>query len=128
MGMYCSQCEVKSADGAKFCVGCGNAFVPTYQAASAVQDVSALSPRWAGFWLLTLAALIDALLCQIVAVVLVVPLGFALGASMAEESTSTDIEAAAQAMGFLMVAFTAKKQGLHDKIARTIVVKPRASS
>ncbi len=29
-------------------------------------------------------------------------------------------------VGFLMVAFTGKKQGLHDKIAGTIVVKSRA--
>jgi uncharacterized RDD family membrane protein YckC len=189
--MYCSQCGAKSADGAKFCVDCGNALALTHQATVAAQDAYPLSPKWAGFWLRTLAAIIDALLCQILAVVLVVPLGFALGASMAGESSSSDIEAAAQAMGFvvgfliqwlwftlaesshwqasigkkllglkvtdangerisfgkanarywskilstllfcvgfLMVAFTAKKQGLHDKIAKTLVVKSRTAS
>lgn len=189
--MYCSQCGAQNSPDAKFCVACGNQLVLANAPASLSKDTANTVPPFAGFWFRTLAAIVDSLLSQIAAVLLVVPLGFALGASMAGESSSAEIEAAAQAMGFvvgflinwlwftlaesshwqasigkklvglkvtdangerisfgqanarywskilstllffvgfLMVAFTAKKQGLHDKIAKTLVVKSRSAS
>ena len=187
--MFCSQCGTKNTEDAKFCVGCGNQLAQANKPATEVRDVAFISQTFAGFWFRTLAAIVDSLLCQIAAVLLVVPLGFALGASMAGKSTPSEIETAAQTMGFvvgflinwlwftlaessnwqasigkkmvglkvtdengdrisfgkanarywskilsaliffvgfLMVAFTGKKQGLHDKIAGTIVVKSGA--
>ena len=188
-GMYCSQCGTKNTEDAKFCVGCGNQLAQLIKPDTDVRDAAFISQTFAGFWFRTLAAIVDYLLCQIAAVLLVFPLGFALGASMAGESTPSEIETAAEAMGFavgflinwlwftlaesshwqatigkkmvglkvtdengerisfgkanarywskilsalvffvgfLMVAFTGKKQGLHDKIAATLVVKSRA--
>jgi uncharacterized RDD family membrane protein YckC len=128
-------------------------------------------------------------LCDVATVILVFPLGLALGASMDGTHSSSEIEAAGQGLGFVlgvliqwlwftipesskwqatigkkmvglkvtdengerigfgkanwrywskilsglilfvgfvMVAFTEKKQGLHDKIAGTLVVKVNA--
>ena len=187
--MFCSQCGAKNTQDAKFCVACGNQLGLVNTPTTTARDATFVSPAFAGFWFRTLAAIVDSLLSQIAAVLLAFPLGFALGASMAGESSSSEIEVAAQAMGFvvgflinwlwftlaesshwqasigkklvglkvtdengerisfgkanarywskilsalmfcvgfLMVAFTAKKQGLHDKIARTLVVKSRA--
>ncbi|MBF0190971.1 MAG: RDD family protein [Magnetococcales bacterium] len=142
---------------------------------------------YAGFWIRTLAAIIDSLLAQIVAVLLlVIPLGLSLEMSMGDDSSPEHFHAAAEAVGFmvgflvqwlwftipessawqgsvgkkmlglrvtddlggrigfgkanarfwskflsmiillfgfLMVAFTDKKQGLHDKIAGTLVIR-----
>lgn len=142
--------------------------------------------KYAGFWFRVIAAIVDAIIAQIAAIVIVLPLAFALGASMAGTSTMAEIEAAGQGLGFvigvliqwlyftvsesstwqatigkkmfglkvtdmegnkigfgkangrywskiisaiilfigfIMVAFTAKKQGLHDIIAGTLVMK-----
>ncbi|NWO06793.1 MAG: RDD family protein [Alteromonadaceae bacterium] len=142
--------------------------------------------NYAGFWFRVIAAIVDAIISQIGAVIIVLPLAFALGASMAGTSSQREIEAAGEGLGmilgiliqwlyftvsessswqatlgkkmfglkvtdmtgkrigfgkanarywskiisaiilligFLMVAFTKQKQGLHDIIAGTLVVK-----
>jgi len=152
--------------------------------------VRAGQPRYVGFWMRVVAALIDHFLCQIMTVIVTFPLGFALGAAMAQSFPVADIESAATALGFLigltvhwlwftaaesstwqasigkkilgfkvtdlsgkridfgrangrywskllsglffcfgflMVAFTGKKQGLHDKLAGTLVIKDRSN-
>jgi uncharacterized RDD family membrane protein YckC len=142
--------------------------------------------NYAGFWFRVIAAIVDAIISQIGVVIIVLPLAFALGASMAGTSSQREIEAAGEGLGmilgiliqwlyftvsessswqatlgkkmfglkvtdmtgkrigfgkanarywskiisaiilligFLMVAFTKQKQGLHDIIAGTLVVK-----
>jgi uncharacterized RDD family membrane protein YckC len=184
--MFCPQCGANNSQDAKFCAGCGTQLILAAETATRQPVASAVLPRLAGFWFRTLAAIIDTVLCQVVTIVLVFPLGFALGASMAGKSSISDVQAVAQGMGFVlgilinwlwftisessrwqatigkklfgirvtdetgarigfgrangrywskilsvlilgigfvMVAFTKKKQGLHDKIAGTLVVK-----
>jgi len=184
--MFCPKCGSKNTLDAKFCVSCGVQFTtvshhPSYQSSLVVTPAKS-----AGFWFRVLALLIDTVLCQVVSIVLVIPLAFALGASMAGSSTMAEIELAGEGLGmvlgiviqwlwftlaesskwqaslgkkllglkvtdengerigfgkangrywskiisgmlfgigFLMVAFTQKKQGLHDKIAGTLVIR-----
>jgi uncharacterized RDD family membrane protein YckC len=140
----------------------------------------------AGFWYRLLASLIDTVLSYIAMMIIVLPVGYLIGVSMAGSATQQELEAIGgmfggvigvvigwlwftlpessgwQAsvgkkivglkvtnehghrisfgkanarywskllsalilmIGFLMVAFTKRKQGLHDKIAKTYVVK-----
>lgn len=142
--------------------------------------------NYAGFWFRVIAAIVDGIISQIGAIIVVIPLAFVLGASMAGTSSQREIEAAGEAfgmimgilipwlyftvsessswqatlgkkmfglkvtdmagnkigfgkanarywskiisaiillVGFLMVAFTKQKQGLHDIIAGTLVIK-----
>ncbi|MBV0934938.1 RDD family protein [Marinobacterium weihaiense] len=142
--------------------------------------------NYAGFWFRVIAAIVDGIISQIGAIIIVIPLAFVLGASMAGTSSQREIEAAGEAfgmimgiliqwlyftvsessswqatlgkkmfglkvtdmagnkigfgkanarywskiisalillVGFLMVAFTKQKQGLHDIIAGTLVIK-----
>ncbi len=187
--MFCPQCGANNSQEAKSCASCGAQLA--LAAEPAIKQSAALptTPKFAGFWLRTLASIIDTVLCQVAVVILVLPLGFALGASMAGTSSLYEIEAAGQGLGFVlgvliewlwftiaesskwqatigkkmvgikvtdengerigfgkanarywskilsalilfvgfvMVAFTEKKQGLHDKIAGTLVVKVNA--
>ena len=187
--MFCTQCGAQNHPEAKFCSECGASTVVS------VTHVTHVSPMpssmggvlpYAGFWFRTLAAVIDGVLIQVAALVLVLPLAFSMGVSMADSATPESIEAAGGAIGFLvavlvqwlwftvaessswqgslgkkmlglkvtneqggrigfgeanvrywskilsamlfcigflMVAFTNRKQGLHDKIARTLVIK-----
>ena len=187
--MFCPQCGANNGQEAKFCAGCGAPLALAAEPAINHPATSPTTPRFAGFWLRTLAAVIDTVLCQVATVILVLPLGFVLGASMAGTSSLEEIEAAGQGLGFVlgiliqwlwftipesskwqatigkkmvglkvtdengerigfgkangrywskilsalilfvgfvMVAFTEKKQGLHDKIAGTLVVKVNA--
>ena len=187
--MFCPQCGANNGQEAKFCAGCGAPLALAAEPAINHPATSPTTPRFAGFWLRTLAAVIDTALCQVATVILVLPLGFVLGASMAGTSSLYEIEAAGQGLGFVlgiliqwlwftiaesskwqatigkkmvgikvtdengerigfgkanarywskilsalilfvgfvMVAFTEKKQGLHDKIAGTLVVKVNA--
>ncbi|NLX25897.1 MAG: zinc-ribbon domain-containing protein [Lentisphaerae bacterium] len=187
--MFCPQCGTKNTQEAQFCVSCGTQLSLVAEPALRHPASSITTPRFAGFWFRTLAVVIDFVLCQVASVFLVLPLGFALGASMAGTSSVSEIEATAEGLGFvlgvliqwlwftipesskwqatigkkmvglkvtdengerigfgkangrywskilsaillfvgfLMVAFTAKKQGLHDKIAGTLVVKENA--
>lgn len=182
--MFCPHCGVASQSGARYCVSCGAALSVIVSSLPLV--LTAREPRYVGFWLRVVAALIDYFLCQVMTVIVAFPLGFALGASMATSFPVADIESAATGMGFLiglamqwlwftvaessawqasvgkkilgikvtdltgkridfgrangrywskllsglflglgfiMVAFTGKKQGLHDKLAGTLVIK-----
>ncbi|MEE7626288.1 RDD family protein [Methylobacter sp. Wu8] len=142
--------------------------------------------QYAGFWFRVIAVIVDEIICTIAAILVVLPLGFALGASMAGTSTIEEIKAAGEGLGYvsgilihwlyftvsessawqatlgkkmfglrvtdmngnkisfgkangrywskiisalilligyIMVAFTERKQGLHDIIAGTLVMK-----
>lgn len=187
--MFCPQCGTDNRE-ARFCTNCGAQLAlvaePTINLKTAA---SSKTVKFAGFWFRALAAIIDGVLCQTATFIIVLPLGFALGASMAATSSLSEIEAASQGLGyvfgiliqwlwftiaesskwqasigkkmvglkvtdengerisfgkangrywskilsalilcigFVMVAFTEKKQGLHDKIAGTLVVKTNA--
>lgn len=193
--MFCTQCGAQNHPDSKFCAACGAAIVLSSVPASPTPYLSAdgvqlrAAPRYAGFWFRTLAAVVDGVLVQVATILLVFPLGFSMGASMADSASPEGIEAAAGVMGFfvgllmqwlwftvaeaspwqaslgkkllglkvtneeggrigfaeanvrywskilsalllcigfLMVGFTDRKQGLHDKIARTLVVKAGA--
>lgn len=187
--MFCSQCGVSNVQQAKFCSSCGAPLALAAESAIRQAAISTETPKFAGFWLRTLALIIDGVLCQIAAFILAFPLGFALGVSMAGTSPMSEIEAVAGGLGFvlgiliqwlwftvpessrwqatvgkkllglkvtdeagerigfgrangrywskilsalllcigfIMVAFTGKKQGLHDKIASTLVVRANA--
>lgn len=184
--MYCPQCGFNNNTETKFCGNCGTQLVigsvPTFEQINSFS----ITPKFAGFWYRTLAIVIDTVLCQVAAVILVIPLALSLGASMADTSSASEIESAGEAMGtflglliqwlwftlaesskwqatigkklvgikvtdkngdrigfgkangrywakllsgfilfvgFLMVAFTKKKQGLHDMMAGTLVIK-----
>jgi len=188
--MFCPQCGANNSQEAKFCASCGAQLALAADPAIKQPANSATTPKFAGFWLRTLAAVIDGVLCQLATFIIMLPFGFVLDASMAGRSSlsESDIVAAEflgvvlsvlpqwlwftipesskwQAtigkkivglkvtdengerigfgkangrywskilsalilfVGFVMVAFTEKKQGLHDKIAGTLVVKVNA--
>lgn len=184
--MFCPQCGSNNSQEARFCASCGAQLAVVAEPPIKQPAASPKTQKFAGFWFRTLASIIDTVLCQVAVIILVLPLGFALGASMAGTSSLSDIEAAGQGLGFilgiliqwlwftiaesskwqatigkkmvglkvtdengerigfgkangrywskilstlivlvgfLMVAFTEKKQGLHDKIAGTLVIK-----
>lgn len=184
--MFCPQCVSNNSPDARFCVSCGARFAPTAYSKVDLSSLVTTQPRNAGFWFRVLALFIDTFLCQIASVFLVLPMAFALGASMAGSATLHEIELAGESLGmvlgiviqwlwftipesskwqaspgkkllglkvtdengnrigfgrangrywskilsgllfgfgFLMVAFTQKKQGLHDKIAGTLVIR-----
>ncbi len=191
--MFCSKCGTKSEDNARFCSECGTQLTTSETKAlqpDPVQNVhSEPAFRYAGFWYRTLAWIIDIVITAVSGIIIVLPLGFALGASMAGTSSASEISSAGEALGnitgilitwlyftisessiwqatlgkkllglrvtdeegnrisfgrangrywakilsglllcigYIMVAFTEKKQGLHDKIACTLVFKMQA--
>jgi len=188
--MFCSSCGTENADQARFCSGCGAGLTAEDgRGGTIASEANTGGPRYAGFWIRVLASLIDWILAQIAIIIIVVPLAFVLGASMADTSSAEEIEASGEALGtilgifvqwlwftipesskwqatigkkllglkvtdeagrrigfgrangrywskilsglilcigFIMVAFTDKKQGLHDKIASTLVVRADA--
>jgi uncharacterized RDD family membrane protein YckC len=189
--MFCSKCGLENSQGANFCASCGNKLFQENQPATpqpTVQQVQGVAEtiKYAGFWFRALAGTIDFVLVNFLVVIIAMPLGFTLGASMADSSTFEEIESAAEILGFflgiliqwlwftiaesskwqasvgkkllglkvtddqgrrlgfgqangrywskllstlilfigfLMIAFTEKKQGLHDKVAGTLVVR-----
>lgn len=184
--MFCPQCGSNNSPDARFCVSCGARFAPTAYSQVDLSSLVTTQPRNAGFWFRVLALFIDTFLCQTASVFLILPMAFALGASMADSATLDEIELAGESLGvvlgiviqwlwftipesskwqaslgkkllglkvtdengnrigfgrangrywskilsgllfgfgFLMVAFTQKKQGLHDKIAGTLVIR-----
>lgn len=181
MSTFCTKCGFGNEAQAKFCGGCG-AVMPGAGAAAAPAAVAAGGGRYAGFWIRTLAAIIDSMLLQLVTLVAAVPLLLiGLAASGDEDSALaaaligvfyllslvlnwlwftlsesskwqaspgkkilglkvTDEQGARIGFGkangrywskllsgmlflagFLMVGFTERKQGLHDKLAGTLV-------
>lgn len=184
--MVCRQCGASNIQEASFCSSCG---ARLSLAAEAVSQSTSSMPEvlsFAGFWWRALALVIDTVLCQLASIIIVLPLGFALGVSMSGTSSLQEIEAAGEGlgfvlgilihwlwftlsessvwqasvgkkmlgltvtdekgdrigfgkanarywskilsslfflMGFIMAAFTQRKQGLHDKIAGTLVIR-----
>jgi uncharacterized RDD family membrane protein YckC/ribosomal protein L40E len=188
--MFCSKCGAKNEDEASFCSGCGGQLTTAATKALRPDQVQSFkseqTSRYAGFWYRTLAWIIDTIITMVAGIIIVLPLAFALGASMAGTSSATEISSAGEALGnlvgilitwlyftisesspwqatlgkkllglkvadeagnrigfgkangrywskilsalilcigFIMVAFTENKQGLHDKIAGTFVFK-----
>lgn len=188
--MFCTKCGAKNQDEASFCSGCGGqlkaATTKTLQSDPVQNFKTEHTSRYAGFWYRTLAWVIDNVIAMVVTVIIILPLAFSLGASMAGSSTMTEIQTAGEVLGniggilitwlyftisesspwqatlgkkllglrvtdeagnrigfgrangrywskilsalilligFIMVAFTEKKQGLHDKIAATLIFK-----
>ncbi|WP_026181493.1 RDD family protein [Thioalkalivibrio sp. ALJ7] len=193
--MFCTQCGQENPPNAQFCSACGARMGAAPQAPAAATSVTGESSglgtvpdevRYAGFWYRALALLIDWVLVTILALVIVMPLAFIMGASMAGSSDMHTIEAAGQGLGnllgiiiswlyytifessewqatpgkrmlglrvtdldgqrigfgranarywskilsalilmigYLMAAFTRRKQALHDLIASTLVLK-----
>jgi uncharacterized RDD family membrane protein YckC len=188
--MFCTKCGARNQDEASFCSGCGGqlkaATTKTLQSDPVQNFKTKHSFRYAGFWYRTLAWVIDNVIAMIVTVIIILPLAFSFGASMAGSSTMTEIQSAGEVLGnivgilitwlyftisesspwqatlgkkllglrvtdeagnrigfgrangrywskilsalflligFIMVAFTEKKQGMHDKIAGTLVFK-----
>lgn len=189
---FCPHCGTKIAQTSKYCSTCGTKAASILAAATTnaqrpdqAQDFKlGYAYPFAGFWYRTLALIIDNVITTVAVAIIVFPLAFALGASMAVASSATEIKAAGQGLGFIvgfliqwlyftisessawqatlgkkllgiivtdeagkrigfgrangrywskilsalilcigyiMVAFTEKKQGLHDKIAGTLV-------
>jgi len=58
--------------------------------------------RYAGFWFRTLASIIDSVLIQVAAFLLILPLGFMLGASMAGTASLREVETAGEALGYVV--------------------------
>jgi uncharacterized RDD family membrane protein YckC len=197
--MYCSNCGAKLQDNMRFCGGCGNSLSPPVPAVALTaeqaysESIKGFSPRtplvsarYSGFWMRTLAAIIDSVLLQAGVMILMLPLFLSWFAAVSDTYTIEELELMGQGMGFLMglgiqwlyftlleasswqatlgkkilglrvtdmegnrigfgkanarywgkllssiilligffmVAFTEKKQGLHDKLANTLVVK-----
>jgi len=184
--MYCPKCGHNNNQSAKFCVNCGSPIEQPLYTQTDLSSLVSVPVNYAGFWMRFLALIIDAILCQVASIFIVLPLAFTLGFSMAETSTLDEIELAGEALGsalgviiqwlwftipesskwqasigkkllglkvmdengerisfgrangrywskilsafilcigFLMAGFTKKKQGLHDIIAGTLVVK-----
>ncbi len=187
--MFCPQCGANNSQEAKFCTSCAAQLALAAEPAIKQPATVPTTPKFAGFWFRTLALVIDIVLCQVATFILVLPIGFALGASMAGTSSLSIIAAGGEGLGFVlgtliqwlwftiaesskwqatvgkkmvglkvtdesgervgfgkangrywskilsclilwigfvMVAFTEKKQGLHDKMAGTLVVKANA--
>ena len=74
------------------------------------------SPDYAGFWARAAAFLIDGLIAIVIAVPVMV-VGFGL-----REVSLDPAEHSWDLFGFLWIAVDRRKQGWHDKIARTIVI------
>lgn len=183
--IFCNRCGQPSADDAQFCQRCGASLAsrpdPAVRAIAAI-----LPPRYAGFWIRVVAALIDFLLMftasfpvkllfgsvataiglsaqmsvpetlvmrRVVRLVISVLVVFAYRAGMESSSFQatlgklavrlkvTDLEGEritfaraagryfakwisvlALGLGYLMVALDEEKQGLHDRIAGTLVL------
>lgn len=184
MPIYCNHCGLASEHDAQFCQGCGASLHPT--TVRLTSSISKSAPRYAGFWIRVVAALIDTFLLLAVifpvrmllgsAVVLVglnanlpnhetmlvrrlirLAIGIAIAwaykaglesstyqatlGKMAARLRVTDQEgrrislarataryfskylsAAALGLGYVMVGFDDEKQGLHDRIAGTLVL------
>ena len=68
--MFCPQCGANNGQEAKFCAGCGAPLALAAEPAINHPATSPTTPRFAGFWFRTLAAVIDTVLCQVATVIL----------------------------------------------------------
>lgn len=176
--MFCPNCGSRASQDSKFCTSCGGQFSTVVQPPA----------KNAGFWFRVLAILIDTVFCQVIGVVIALPLAIAIGTSMAGSSTVAEAAVLGESLGvvfgvviqwlwftaaesskwqatlgkkllglkvtdeygnrisfgranarywskvisglvmfigFIMVAFTKRKQGLHDLMAGTLVVRAK---
>lgn len=180
--MFCSRCGARNQVDANFCTACGVILRVDGRGETEVENPQE-SLECAGFWLRSVALIIDGVICQLVTMIVAflvgVPmllpsslplmpgidlftpgLGFGiilqwLWFTLAESSVwqasvgkkmlglkvtdlagrridftrangrywSKLLSGLFFGFGFFMVAFTDKKQGLHDKLAGTLVVK-----
>jgi uncharacterized RDD family membrane protein YckC len=185
--MYCRQCGNPVQEGTNFCPQCGasqESSPPLVQKAVAVVPAHAEGVVYAGFWRRVVAMVLDMIISSLAALIVVVPLAFILGVSIAGTTMAPHAKGLGQILGnvvsialswlyftlmessawqatlgkrmlrikvtdengarigfgrangrywskilstlllcigYIMVAFTKKKQGLHDKIAKTLV-------
>jgi uncharacterized RDD family membrane protein YckC len=116
--MFCVRCGSKNEPTSRFCASCGT------EVATPAEPVVAASPAshyigppvygahvpqsaaperpYAGFWFRALAQVIDQVLCSFLTIVVVMPLGFAVGASMGSNGLGSGAEAAGQLLGFVL--------------------------
>jgi uncharacterized RDD family membrane protein YckC len=195
--VFCPQCEADNIGESSYCSVCGARLVPGAGPAMQHQPASlAQGPKYAGFWIRALAALIDCVLLLaasfVIMIIVFIATGFLgvatsgswangghairaesaypvvitvslllsfafcwlwltvaessgwqatvgkrlLGLKVTDETGSRIsfgrangrffakmLSSLGSCAGFIMVAFTAKRQGLHDKMAHTLVVK-----
>jgi uncharacterized RDD family membrane protein YckC len=100
MGAYCSRCGTQNSSDSQFCIHCGCALgtVPTVQPTAVVT-----APRYGGFWVRVIAAIVDAIIVQVV----VVPISFIVGmvvgvAGVATHSTGSGIQLISSGLGGLI--------------------------
>jgi len=61
--------------------------------------------KYAGFWFRAIAAIVDIIISQITVGIIAFPLGMALGASMTNTSTQSEIQAVAGGLGMVLGIF-----------------------
>src|SRR6185312_6258464 len=90
MGAYCSRCGTQNSADSQFCIHCGGALGPL---PVAQQFVTVTSTRYAGFWMRFVAAIIDAILIQVVVFPVSMVVGMIIGvAGVATHSTGPGLQ------------------------------------
>ncbi|MBU6289829.1 MAG: RDD family protein [Chloroflexi bacterium] len=85
MAFHCSKCGTALPSGAQFCAACGSAVTPPskpdwpHQASMSTAYVVPAHFDYAGFWIRFFASLIDAIVSQIIALILGASAGATLG-------------------------------------------------
>lgn len=187
--VLCQVCQQKIPYNSTSCPECGDPEPLSSEEQKLVTGKEIVTKNgYAGFWFRAIAIIVDSIIAQLVSIITVIPLAFALGASMAGTSTASEIESTGYVLGcvmgiliqwlyftisessiwqatlgkkmfgifvtdmdgnkigfgkanarywskiisalilfigFIMVAFTQNKQGLHDIIAGTLVMKKK---
>jgi hypothetical protein len=132
--MQCKICGQDNPPEARFCANCGATLVASTDmpAATVVPSQAAAAPviavEYAGFWIRFRAAIIDAVVVSVLSFILsFLPylrpglVGAALRKILGKLISSITLF-----VGFLWIAFDSNKQGWHDKIASTYVVKVKS--
>lgn len=105
--MNCVNCGTQNDDRASFCQSCG---APTRKTPAlsplmtATHDSSIHAVRHAGFWLRAVAFLIDWIVANIVALVIVVPFAFLIGLAMAGSASNAELENIGAVFGYAVGA------------------------
>ena len=82
--IHCPSCGFQTDTGATFCQACGSQLATT---AVATAPVPAPAVRYGGFWIRFVAALIDAILVEVV----IIPVGFVMGLVLGLAGHSVDM-------------------------------------
>ncbi len=91
MGAYCSRCGTQNSADSQFCIHCGGTLGPLPVTAQPVATVTPV--RYGGFWIRVIAAIIDAILVQIVVFPLATIVGMVIGfAGVAAHSTGPELQ------------------------------------